>query len=492
MDAKTIGLIVMVIIAAVGFGLAGYYAAKPPVKVTSVLTLTSTATVTSTLTSTVTSVSTSTTTVPTTTTTTVTVTSPTTTTVTAGSTAATTTTTTVTTTVTVTPPPSMPTPELIPVASNTVMVNASEGATLRLGNIIVIIRPGTYVMTPSGQMLSSYNFSIIDYEVINVGSPPKTNEEPIFAFAYAVNGHVSPGYTFVNQEGKPYAVITVVRMPNTWSSWTWLGYTQEANGTLVGGHYVFANPWVYAGSDLFVNYVFVKPVPWIFVNTGMPASSMTMYTEATTPSLAEVTTTQPELVPIGIGTIMVNATEGGAVAVGNLLAIILPGTYVKTPSGQMLSTYNFSLVYQAVLNIPPLNENGVYYWPVFSYAFAVNNQINVGYTFVNASGYPVPVLTVAFLPSWFTSWTWLGYTQLADGTLVGGKYAFPNPWIPGDDYIVNVVFIKPVPWVFLAVTHGYVNMTSTNTATSTSTTTSTTTTTTTTTTTSTSPPVWGG
>ncbi len=145
---------------------------------------------------------------------------------------------------------------------------------------------------------------------------------------------------------------------------------------------------------------------------------------------------------------------------GNLLAVIPPGTYVKTPSGQILSTYNFSLVYQAVYNSVYLNESGTIYWPIFSYAFAVNNEISPGYTFVNASGSPpTPVITIAFLPPQafynpgsmmmptkvVASWTWLGYTELPDGTLLGGNYAFADPWLVGDDYIVNVVFVKPVP-----------------------------------------------
>ncbi|WP_291767314.1 hypothetical protein [Caldivirga sp. UBA161] len=463
MDAKTIGLIAVAVVAVVGYVLAGYFAVKPPMTVTTTSTATP-KTVTTTVT----------TTMPTTVTKTTTVSS----TSTASSISTTTATVTITMTTTAVMQPNM-VPELIPVGVSTAMVNASMGATLRLGNIIVIIRPGTYVMTQSKQILSTYNFSIIVYQLANIGSPSMMGEEPVYAFAYAVNGHVSPSYTFVNPEGKPYAVITVVRMPNTWTTWTWLGFMQESNGTLVDGHYAFLDSWVYAGSGLFVNYQFVKPVPWIFVNTGMPASLMATYTEPTMSSSMEATTMEPELVPIGTGTVAINATQGGAVAVGNLLAIILPGTYVETPSGQRLSTYNFSLIYQAIMNIPPLNESGVYYWPLFSYAFAVNNQISLGYTFVNASGSPVPVLTVAFLPSWFTSWTWLGYVQLPDGTLQGGKYAFPNVWIPGDDYIVNTVFFKPVPWVFLAVEHGYVNMTVTNT-------------TTTSTTASTSAPVWGG
>ncbi|WP_243681498.1 hypothetical protein [Vulcanisaeta souniana] len=294
-------------------------------------------------------------------------------------------------------------PELIPVGEATVMVNATQGATVRLGNIIAVIRPGTYVETPGGQVLNTYQFSIIDYMIENIGLTPMEmnmgGSPPIYAFAYAVNGQVSPGYTFVNQEGKPQAIITVVRMPSTWTTWTWLGFTEESNGTLIGGRYAFPDNWVYVSSGIFVNYQFVKPVPWVFVYTGMPAMPMTVYASETTPNSTEITTMETELAPVSIGTVTVNATQGSAVAVGNLLAIIPPGTYVKTSSGQILNTYNFSLVYQAVYNPTYLNESNTIYWPIFSYAFAVNNQISPGYTFVNASGSPTPpVVTIAFLP----------------------------------------------------------------------------------------------
>lgn len=39
---------------------------------------------------------------------------------------------------------------------------------------------------------------------------------------------------------------------------------------------------------------------------------------------------------------------------------------------------------------------------------------------------------------------------MPDGTLAGGRYAFPDTWLPGDSYMVNVVFVKPVHWIFLA------------------------------------------
>jgi hypothetical protein len=282
------------------------------------------------------------------------------------------------------------TPALVPVAEEEVTVNASRGTTASLGNIILVIRPGTYVKDPGGDVLSVYNVSIIDYGLVNV-KPTPNGYRPVYAFAYAVNGKVSPGYTFVDSHGSPRPVVTVVWMPDTWTTWTWLGFAQEPNGTLVGGAYAFQDEWVYAGSGLWVNFQFVKPVPWVFVDTGMESEEEVTYTAP----VIDESYTGPALVPVGIGTIDVNASIGGAVAVGNILAVVLPGTYVQTPSGSILGRYNFSLVYQAVHDLEPLGD----YLPLFSYAFAVNGQMSTGYTFVNSYGNAtMPVITIAFLP----------------------------------------------------------------------------------------------
>jgi len=382
-------------------------------------------------------------------------------------------------------------PELVPVASASINVTSSTGGTVRLGNIIAVIRPGTNV-TYNGQTLTEYTFSIIDYKVIGVGLPASLSmsdpsmgmypAEPIYAFAYAVNGHVSPAYTFTQP------IITVIRMPNGWTSWTWLGYTQEPNGTLVGGSYKFPDSYVYAGPGLFVNYQFVKPVPWIFIS-GTPLSNISAtYSMQIPVNSSLMSSMAPELIPVGSATVTVNATQGAAVELGNLLAIIMPGTYVEKGS-QIMSQYNFSLVYQAIYNVPPLNASTAG-WPLFSYAFAVNGEISPAYTFVTSSGKPTPVITIAFLPPTFWTWTWLGYTQEPNGVLIGGSYKFPNVWIPGEDYIVNVQFVKPVPWIFLGgetTITGQMMPQSMPSTTSTSTMTSTATSTTTT-----SSYVWGG
>ena len=340
-----------------------------------------------------------------------------------------------------------PMPELIPVASASVNINSSAGGTVRLGNIIAVIRPGTNA-TFNGQNLTSYAFSIIDYEVVGVGLPSAPAgsagtyaAEPIYAYAYAVDGQVSPQYTFTQP------IITVVRMPNGWTSWTWLGYTQEPNGTLVGGSYKFPDSYAYAGSGLFVNYQFIKPVPWIFISGAQLSRDQASYAPQIPVNPSLMTSTSPELIPVGSATVEVNASQGAAVALGNLLAVVTPGTYVEA-GGQVMPQYNFSLVYQAVHDVPPPNA-GTAGWPLFSYAFAVDGNISPAYTFVNSEGKPTQVVTIAFLPPNFRTWTWLGYTQEPNGVLVGGSYKFPDVWIPGDDYTVNVQFFKPVPWIFL-------------------------------------------
>jgi len=78
MDVRGVGLVVAVVLAVVGFGLAGYFAVKPPMRVTVTTTMPTTVTTTTTIptTTTVTTTATTTATIPTTTTVTVTTTVP--------------------------------------------------------------------------------------------------------------------------------------------------------------------------------------------------------------------------------------------------------------------------------------------------------------------------------------------------------------------------------------------------------------------------------
>jgi len=82
-------------------------------------------------------------------------------------------------------------------------------------------------------------------------------------------------------------------------------------------------------------------------------------------------------------------------------------------------------------------------------------MVSISYTLSN------PVITVVFQPENWGSYTWLKYTQLPNGTLVGGSYAFLDTWylsseqlngmpFSPSDVMVNVQFFKPVPWVFFS------------------------------------------
>jgi hypothetical protein len=376
-------------------------------------------------------------------------------------------------------------PELVPITMATVKVDAMTGATVRAGPVIAVVRPGTYAMV-GNTTLSVYNFSIVLYAVKNVGAAPDGGV-PTYAFAFAVNGQVSPAISFVDRSGKPRQIITVAYAPADWSSWTWLGYKALPNGTLVGGKYAFANVWHYVGGGVMVNIQFFKPVPWIF--TAGPYVHKINYVEFTPP----VGNASSGLVPIEIAEARINGTVGGALRVGNIIAVIPPGTYLT--DGQMTyKVYNFSLIYYATLNMPGVAGMA----PLGAYAFAANGLVTAKYTFVDANGAGSPIITIALFPRTVTSWTWLpqGAAQ-QNATLSVGAYKFPDVWLYGDGYIVNVLFEKPDPSVLLGPwpPQQATSMTATTTATTATTTTaaatSTATATTTSSTTTTSPYVWG-
>ncbi|WP_167828066.1 hypothetical protein [Thermoproteus tenax] len=332
------------------------------------------------------------------------------------------------------------TPELVPVSASSTVVNATKGATLRLGPLIVVIRPGTYALV-GNSTLATYNFSLVIYNLKGVGLAPDGGM-PVYAFAFAVNGQVSPSITFVDASGKPRQIITLAYIPSTWTSWTWLGYRQLSNGTLVGGRYVFVDQWYNVGGGVQVNLQFVKPVPWVFV---AESSERPLSFSIIKPAV-NISGVESGLVPLEIAEAWINGTEGGAVRVGNIIAVVPPGTYLKV-GNSTYKAYNFSLVYYATLNLPGVDGMA----PLGAYAFAANGVVSPAATFVGASGAPTPIITVAILPRTVTSWTWLTPT-VSNGQskiLINGSYKFPNVWIRGDGYLLNAQFVKPVPWVFL-------------------------------------------
>jgi len=342
-----------------------------------------------------------------------------------------------TVTQTATAPSQMAASALTPISSSTVSVEATKGATVRAGPIIVVIRPGTYAKI-GDQMLLRYNFSLVIYNVRNLAVAPDGGV-PVYAFAFAVNGLVSPSVTFVDAVGRPKPVITIVYAPRNWSSWTWLGYKTLENGTLLGGGYAFVNKWHYLGGGVLVNIQFVKPVPWVF--TAGPYDNRPEFTVYKPPKLGVAS----GLVPVEVAETVVNGTAGGAVRVGNVIAVIPPGTYLS--DGQKrYERYSFALIYYATQSLSGVNGTA----PLGAYAFASNGEVSAKYTFVNATGAPSPIVTVAVLPTTTTTWTWLPPGPVPQTSpIVNGTYRFPNEWLYGDGYIVNVQFVKPVPWIFL-------------------------------------------
>ena len=189
------------------------------------------------------------------------------------------------------------TPAFVVVAGETVTVNAASGQsyTLQVGNMKVIVPPGTYAEFSNGTMLSTYNFSLVLMADYNIPPPPSpSGYVPIYTFAYEVNGLITPTITFVNANGKPQGIpVYIYTAPgNNWTSWTWLGGT--FNGTVyIGGKYVFMDHWTYFSNGTMVT-AFIKPVPWVLESpqymptyispSSMMGSSMTGSSSSSTSS----------------------------------------------------------------------------------------------------------------------------------------------------------------------------------------------------------------
>ncbi|BDC19694.1 hypothetical protein [Acidianus sp. HS-5] len=311
------------------------------------------------------------------------------------------------------------------IGEDTVTVNASQGAILQEGNIVTVIKPGTYAMLPNKSIVSVYNFSLVTFSLQAVMPPAQDffNLTPTYAFAFAINGQISPEYSLVNASGSPDAAITIVYAPDTWTSWTWFGGT--FNGTAyMGGSYKFADHWIY-GNGVIVNNQFFKPVLWIFESSckpvGMPPTPVSI-----TPK--EVL----GLSPIADYTYEVNGETGGVVTAGNILVVVQPGTTITAPSGN-LTTFNFSIVFYAPQNVTAPKSGQV---PFLVFAYAINNCVSFHYV---ASK---PFITVIMTPSCGANmWTW-GLTK--SGTY---GYVLHDPILIGHGIVINLTFVRPVPWV---------------------------------------------
>jgi len=341
---------------------------------------------------------------------------------------------TVTQTVTVTQPPTTAQAEMRVLASASVLVNGTRGGAVTLYPLVVVIPPGTYVNTTKG-VVTVYNFTVVLLTSPTPSAPD--GHKTALAFAYMVDGVSSSQYLFVDKDGRPRPLITVALVPAQWTTWAYAGYEVRGN-VWVGGRYLFENRWIRAGPWL-VNLQFVRPVAWVFAERDTP------WPEA---QRVEIIRAQPShgLVPVAAATIRINATQGGAAALGNILAVVQPDTYLDNGTA-LLSLYNFSLIYYSA------NVTGIQgLKPLAAYAFAAEGKVTPRYAFVDKNKAPMPVITIAMWPPGTTSWTWLGTTPVvnANETITTGNYRFPNAWIQTGAFLVNLQFFRPVPWIFLA------------------------------------------
>jgi hypothetical protein len=338
-------------------------------------------------------------------------------------------------------------PTFVVNGEQTVTVNASQGAILQVGNVMVILPPGTYAKNlMTNQTFAVYNFSLITFGNWGVFSPPNTTLTPIYTFAFAINGNIAPTWELVNGMGKPQPAITVIwGAPTTWTSWTWFGGTFNGT-TYVGGSYKFADKWIY-GNGFMVNLDFVRPVLWVVLSSSTPLG--------TAPAMGSAKIGNAYgLSPIAAGTIQVNSQKGAAYMFGNILVVIPPGTNVSTSVG-VLNNYNFSIVLYSPLNVSSA-PTGAQPFEVFAYA--VNGMVSFNVNFSK------PLITVMLAPGKYAQmWTW--------GPTSGGNgYKFRDPIVTAPNVVVNLTFKKPVPWVLAYPFLSGQTTTSTTTTTSTKTT----------------------
>lgn len=304
------------------------------------------------------------------------------------------------------------------IKESTVTVNASQGAVVQAGNIVTVIKPGTFAELPNGSLASVYNFSLVIMSTTAVYSPPGTNLTPTYAFAFEINGHISPAYSLVNASKAMSPAITFVYAPDTWTTWTWFG--GHLNGsTYIGGAYKFPDHWIY-GQNVMVNIQFFKPVIWIFESAGTPvATPPTPVNMAVSPVF--------NLTPINAYTYTVNGTVGGVINAGNIMVVIPPGTYVNTTTGQ-LKEYNFSVVYYSVQGLKEPVSGQV---PFIAFAYAINGVVSFQYSATNH------FITFISTPSMGAQMWTLGQSG----------YIFHDPIVLGNGIMINLTFFKPVPWV---------------------------------------------
>ena len=81
---------------------------------------------------------------------------------------------------------------------------------------------------------------------------------------------------------------------------------------------------------------------------------------------------------------------------------------------------------------------------MLAFAYAVDRNVTFSYEAINSrTGQPSPFIIIILTPSEdVTMWTW------------GARgYMFRDPIIVVDEVVINMTFIKPVPWVLTAPAH---------------------------------------
>ncbi len=160
---------------------------------------------------------------------------------------------------------------------NSTIINASKGANLSLGSAIrIIIKPGTYALI-GNSLLNKYNFSVIDFSAPSTFLPSNlSNYSATGAYAFAVNGVISPSISFVNASADPKAIISIISANNSTTSWTLLGGVFNGSA-YINGTYKFPNVWSYPNSTYMVNNEFYKPVMWVFLTKKQQKITTTTY-----------------------------------------------------------------------------------------------------------------------------------------------------------------------------------------------------------------------
>ncbi len=254
------------------------------------------------------------------------------------------------------------------------------------------------------------------------------------------SGNIWGTTTNVADSGKLAADGISVSLSNTYGDPTYSG-TMSINvsaSTAPGTYTVFLNA---TGDDPSTSPASLTILVENTSSTTMPATS--------TIAIAQ----KPVFTQVAEKTIAVNASNGTSLTIldpfsKNLTVEINAGTYVKI-GNSILPNYNFTIATYALHNVTsPPNESD--YMPAFGFAYLVNGKLSPAIEFVNSTGSPMPLTTIAEYPSTWTSWAFLG-GALNGTTYVGGKYALKNTWSYNatNSMLVNRQFVKPVMWVFV-------------------------------------------